>query len=319
MRICYIARHDQQLTSNDDEGAISHALEVLGHQVTRVHENIAAAAPTDGFDLMLFHKLDEPAVLDRFAGKCKRAFWFFDLVDWRDDHTVERRNEARKAWMHRTIPNVEVGFCTDGDWVERWNRLFPEHPRLYTLRQGADERVVGYGNYQGEPQPDRILFVGGRVSSQGRRDWFDMMREHYGPSFWHINSGVYGRQLADQIAGASIVVCPPSPVTHKYWSNRVYVMSGFGACVLHPYCADLMPAEGLGSETRGFIQPGQYAEAELEILAYSTEERFHETINNLLHNKEVLEEVRHNALTATLKRNLYQHQCERLIQFVENL
>jgi hypothetical protein len=148
VRIVYVAQHDRP-NSNDDEGAIAHALAEAGHTVVRVPETDAGRrAPSTPGDVLLFHKWSGPDTLARVAGRMLRVMWYFDLVK-SGAPGLARLSKSRADWMASVLPHLDVGFCTDGDWVEEYNgRCFGgtrggHRDKLYWLPQGADGRVAG--------------------------------------------------------------------------------------------------------------------------------------------------------------------------------
>lgn len=302
MKILYVAKHDSG--GNDDEGAVSFALESLGHKVLRVPETVDEGflqAWCRGSDLCLFHKWYNLPLLKKIEGP--KAFWYFDLVDWPSDPSLRSRCETRKRWMADVVPLVDLGFCTDGDWVERWNKKIKEtndameglsdySEKLVTLRQGADERVVGFG-CERERTID-VLMVGiGKGGGTERESFVQDLRDRYGQRFVHVERGVYGRQLADLVATAKVMVCPDSPVTDRYWSNRVYVLGGFGACLLHPVVS------GLG-------QGG-----------YKNRKDLFQQVDNLLESSDTRNMIQKVTLECIKTKHLYRHRCEELLRVVK--
>lgn len=298
VRIVYVARHDQR-DSNDDEGAITHALTMLGHDVQRIQERSSGKATRiPSADLLLFHKCSDVDMLRRFQGKCPRVFWYFDLVDWRDS-TLSNRCRERIDWMQRITPEVDLGFCTDGDWVAR-----DRSGKLYWLPQGADERVVGHG-HSSQPSSLPILFTGIRAGGGRQRiSWVDEVASRYPQQFHHVLRGCHGRELAEIIAGKAIVLAPDSPVMHKYWSNRVYMMLGFGACLIHPRCGGLLE-HYLGGE---------------EILYYTDRDSMYALIDHYLDPASAAERQRISeaGLQRTLREHLYRHRCQQLLSVVQS-
>lgn len=285
MKIVYVAKHDCGL--NDDEGAIAFALRQLGHEVAEVHEQESLLPPGD---LLLFHKFRNLPAIHAFNGR--KVFWYFDLVDFPDSE-LKARCDARKQWMEVVVPLVDIGFCTDGDWMERWNRETPGN-KLVWLPQGADERVVGRRQ---AVQDIDILFVGQyKKCGEGRRNFVCDMVTRYGSRFVQVRN-VYREKLRDLVARAKIVVAPNAPVTDKYWSNRVYVMLGFGAFLLHPYC------DGLTSQFSAYALP-----------MYSDREDLHLKIDYFLEAPEAREACQIAALRETQAKHLYRHRCEELIR-----
>jgi hypothetical protein len=289
MKVLFVARHNQ-VNSNDDEGAIAHALLKLGHEVHALPEESAISAPTCGHDLLLFLKWRDAGAVRRI--KCPRAFWYFDRVEF-DDPTLHARSEARKAWMREMLPIVDVGFCTDGDFVAN-----DVSGKLVWLPQGADERVVGRGN--GEESID-VLFTGIRKGGQGRASFVEEMERHYGPRFRHVERGIHGRDLANLIAQAKVVVAPDSPVSDRYWSNRVYLTLGFGGFLLHPYCDWLKAHYSHGSDLGQFIY-------------YRSRKHLHELIRYFLPEEKLRREVGQRALDRTLAEHTYRHRVAELLR-----
>lgn len=290
MRIVFVAKHDSG--GNDDEGAVMHALRELGHTVLPLREHLGHKAARLEADLCLFFKWCDVSALQTLAGKMARVFWYFDLVDW-PDATLAGRCASRRQWMADVLPHVEAGFCTDGDWCAA-----DATGKLAWLPQGADEQVVGFGT--AEPA-EPILFTGiARGGGLAREGFVAEMRARYGPRFRHVPNGVHGRALADLIAGAQIVVAPDAPVTSRYWSNRVYLSAGFGACLLHPYCERLT---------------GHYANGH-EVVYYRGRDDLHRKIAYYLERPACRRNIAAAALERTQREHLYRHRCAELLRIV---
>lgn len=297
MRIIYVAKHDSG--GNDDEGAITHALTVLGHDVQRLREDVGfKAKKLLPADLLLFHKWDDVNTLRDL--QVPKAFWYFDLVEWLADPTLSHRCEQRVDWMQRIMPLVDMGFCTDGDWTDK----YPD--KLVWLPQGADERYVGRGqstacsNCGYHAYTHDILFTGiGRGGGTMRESFVDEMQATYGDRFLWVRQGVHGRAMADLIARAKIVVAPDSPVTDRYTSNRVYNALGFGAFLLHPRCDELERTLPIGW------------------VGYGSRDRMHQLIATYLEMPGTRELCSNDGLRVIQQRHLYRHRCEELIRVVK--
>lgn len=228
MKIVYVAKHGQ--LDNDDEGSIADALTSLGHEVICIQEhNGSQALQYKDADFLLFHKWDDIGVLSQLA--IPAVFWYFDLVEF--DETP-LRSANRVQWMRYVMPYVKLGFCTDGDWTKK----HPEKLRL--LRQGADQRLRTKVSFS--PGGEGILFAGSRNGGDTRESFVDQIQRRYAGKFTWLKTGrgaLHGPRLIKAIDRHAIVVAPDSPVTDSYYSNRVYVMLGLGAFLLHPYSADL--------------------------------------------------------------------------------
>ena len=296
MRIAYIANHNNG--GNDDEGAIGYALEQLGHTVVRLPEQDRPAWwKLNQADFVLFHKLHRARV-KHIATKVKvpLVFWYFDLVDF-PDSSLNGRNSDRRNWMRSVSKFAQLGFCTDGDWVDK-----DKSGKLVCLSQGADERIVGRHPGIGADTRD-ILFTGiGTRAGSCRAQFVDEMRGIYRNRFTHIQRGTYRNSLAKEINRYRIVVAPDYPVTDKYWSNRVYVSMGFGAFLIHPYCARL--AE-------------QFEECH-EIVYYTNRHELHGLIRNYLDaSPDVRRKISEAGMGRTIQNHTYRHRCAQLIETIK--
>lgn len=291
MKICYIGKHHSG--GNDDEGAITHALTELGHQVELCHERHGPKAWRVPCDFVLFNHWQDYAAMDRIT--VPKVAWTFDLISFPSDPTLQVRCSQRQAWMRELIPRVSLCFMTDGDFVAQ-----DKSGKLVWLPQGADGRIVGRGQRDEQAQIP-ILFTGTKRGGVLRESFVAEMQERYGSNFVHVSKGVYGEELKNLIASSKIVVAPDGPVSDRYWSNRVYVALGFGACLLHPWC------DGLAK---------QYDD-EYDLMFYGSRERLHELIENLLADPYQTGALSACGLMETKRKHLYQHRCEQLIQTVK--
>jgi hypothetical protein len=308
VKICYIAKHVQ--ANNDDEGSITHALRSLGHEVTCVQEHpYKSYRPlarqgrvgceyerTKGHDFALIHHHwsdvdDKDYAARRVAqASCPIVFWWFDLVD---HPQMPGRWVSHIKWLSSV---TSTGFCTDG-CVKEFG--------LHVLRQGADARIAG----RHPPARDRvpILFAGMcRPAGQpGRWQQIQMLQQVYGQQFVLKHSPqagwVYREKFARLIAHTDIVLAPMDPTKPNYWSNRVYVVSGFGGFLLHPYCEDLTT---------------EYVDGE-EIVMYHDQEDLMAKIDYYLPRPEERRRISENALRRTLAEHTYTHRCRELIRVVE--
>ncbi len=245
MDIAYVCRAYNRI-SNDDEGAVKHALCALGHKVICYNERYLSSALlprilADAPALVLFNKWDDVKTLEELGNRgILRAFWYWDLVDY-PDAALERRCAVRKAWMDKVLPQVDIGFCVDGDWVEKVNQEMPN--KLVWLPQGADNRVCSKPpEYPTRQTTDLLLTGTDRPTGSKRHTFVQKLQSRYKRKLVHIREGVFGDALTAAYLQTRIVIAPDSPITDKYWSNRVYNVLGRGAYLLHPF------SEGLNLE-----------------------------------------------------------------------
>lgn len=281
MRVIYIAKHGSG--GNDDEEAIAFALTKLGHEVVPIQE----AQFIDGSklvgDLALFH---HPHNLAAVASVCiPKVFWCFDLVAW--DASVRHQN--RMTWARQMLAVADLGFFTDGDWVTQ-----DATSKAIWLTQGADERETAQWSIPANTETD-VLFVGG--VGYGRDEFVTEMRIKYGRQFKHISKGCYGSALEYEIRSAKIVLAPDTPVSARYWSNRVYNVLRLGGFLLHPYCAGLRR---------------QYP----NLFTYRNRDGLHGLIRDFLHSDRgwsySLAWQAH-----TLENHTYRHRCVELLRTVK--
>lgn len=291
MKICYIGKHDQP-KSNDDEGSITYSLEKLGHEVQRIREIRAQNAHKIDCDFYLFHHWHDINTLSKLPGK--KVYWCFDLIDF-PDSTISARCKGRIDWIRTITRKCDLGFLTDGDWVNH-----DMSGKLYCLRQGADGRIVSdkVGTHTGEIP---ILFTGITRGGRERQSFVEEMHSRYGKDFYHYQSGRYRESLRELVQSAKIVVAPDGPCTSRYWSNRVYLTLGFGGFLLHPYCDKLTD---------------EYKDCK-EIVYYSSREQLHRNIGYYLAHPEQRQSIAEAGLARTKKEHLYEHRVAKLIEIVK--
>lgn len=290
MRILYVARHNQA-NSTDDEGAIAHALRELGHEIECVQERFNIDV-TSRCDFCLFHHWHDTSAMStlRLLG-VPLVFWNFDLVEW-PDPTLEARNAARRKWMQEVTKLVDVGFCTDGDWVAK-----DTTGKLHWLPQGADERILGQHI---NPKTIDVLFTG--ISYGGgkdREEFVHEIKQQY--KVMHVMKGTYRESLREYVGRSRIVIAPDSPVTDRYWSNRVWNACGFGAFMIHPRCTNLS----------SMYEDGK------EIVYYDSREHMHQLIKWWLEDDKSRGIIAKAALERTKTDHTYRHRCQRMLEIVE--
>lgn len=292
MNILYVAKHDSG--GNDDEGAIHFALEALGHRVERLREIRGFHAHKLQADFCLFHHWKDYESIR--AVRIPRVFWGFDLIEWPGDPTLAARNQQRLAWMNDLLPLIHLGFMSDGDFVAK-------HPdKLVWLTQGFDERQKPAAEVVQDL--DVVFFGIGKGGGQQRESFIKLLSKRYGHRFTHFPRGVYQESLARVIARSKIVVAPDSPVTDRYWSNRIYNMLGFQAFLMHPRSA--------GVER-------EFSDADLEapVEFYRDRENLLRAIDHFLLREKTRRMIAQAGRERILQKHLYRHRCETMVHEVK--
>lgn len=291
MKILYIAKHNSG--GNDEEGSIAWALEQLGHKVLRIPESLPPGRinPFDA-SIVLFHKWSR--LVDLRLVPIPKVFWYFDLVEY-PDPLLSSRNHTRRVWMNYNLQYVDLGFCTDGDWVAK-----DSTNKLVWLPQGFDGRRFGSPpRYDGKVD---VLFTG--ISTGGgkaRIDFVNEMKSRYGDRFLHVSRGTHGEALATLINSAKVVVAPSHPCTDRYWSNRVYLTTGYGGFLLHPF------SHGLTS---------QYVRGS-ELVMYESQDELHGLIDRYVGDEQARREVATAGRTRTLLQHTYLHRCRTMMDVIK--
>ncbi len=220
MKIAYVANHGNGGTSDDTEGHIAHALRGLGHEVVEIFQTGSPAGIPHDADLLLFHHWYNVHLGFFEQLPMPKVCWYFDKV-W----------NGRDVWLRQIAPLCARVFLTDGTWA-----LTAGIPNLRVLRQGIGDRDPSLGT----PRPDRwkakIAFTGANYGE--RANWAKRLTERYGEAF-QVIQGVHNRDLYDLAATVPIFVAPPFPADDFYWSNRIYLLLGSGAFLIHPRLAGL--------------------------------------------------------------------------------
>ena len=262
-----------------DEIAITKAFEHFGHTVIRVYDGRWNAEQYDiEFDFLFFHhstKLEEIAAVN-----IPKVFWCFDLMT---DHP------RRSKWVHTAVQTADLAFFTDGDCVKNY------HDKSVRLMQGAQEIKIGTA----QEEKHDITFAG--TIGANRRGFFHDISKHFE---LHITNKVYGNAFADLIASSKIIIAPDAPIKPNYWSNRVYMVLGYGGFLLHPYIKELAR---------------QY-EDKVDLVFYHDRKDLQSKIHYYLdsYNDEERKTIADCGMTRTNLEHTYTHRCEVILQTVKD-
>lgn len=295
MRILYVARHGPR--DNQDEDAITHALRELGHIVECVPEGVIRVDAQD-YDFALFnHNRDYEQIKDL---PIPTVFWCFDLIDSKCP-SLTWRDQDRRKWMAALTEVTDLGFMSDGDWVDQ-----DETGKLHHLMQGADTRVAFPEMQQGNKQ--WLLFTGSKQGGLKRTSCIDELTKIYKNNFEifpQLRRGrrrrIHGKTLAHKIAGARICIAPDFPCTNRYVSNRAVLTIGFGGFLIHPY-----------SEMLTHLYQDRK-----EIVYYRNRSEMHALIRHYSTRPEERREIRQAGYARTMRDHTYIDRCRVLIDTVQ--
>ena len=235
MRVLYLGNFEQAWNT---ESYVARAFKRIGHAVHRLNEAetseqvLGNAIRETQPDLFLFAKgrLNgnfDPAVagvrrcLHEFGHLCRnKACWVFDLL--RPEFSRERW-----TWARSVNECVDVFFMTDGYSAEQLNRAV-------VLRQGVPDDFRP-GVWQAAYDAP-AAFLGGAYGP--RKAFLDRIatevKNRLGKAILHVPEGVRGAALSDLMASVTCVIGPDYPAYPSYWSNRLYVVTGYGGLFLGP-------------------------------------------------------------------------------------
>jgi hypothetical protein len=276
-KIVYVAKHGNG--GNDEEGAISWALERLGCEVIKIHEREGKKALGQKADLVLFHKWDDFGTIKEL--KTPKVFWYFDKV----------RFNNREMWTKQVVPMVDLGFLTDGDYKRDIGS-----DKLVVLRQGIDTRYIPETIERGHSVAN-IAFLGSVYGPRG--GFIQKLRREFGERF-KVFKGVHQHDLARLCRSVDIFVAPEYPSTDHYWSNRVYLLSGMGGFLLHPRMAGLLE---------------EYEENK-ELVYYDNYDHLNDLICYYLDHMAERDVLRKAAFKKTITKYSYLKRCQSLLKTI---
>lgn len=288
MKILYIAKHGQQ--NNDDEGAIHSSLINLGHHVDRFQlNNLLRDRPIlsryEDYDFVLFHKLPSQDYIDYVCNRWKGVCWYFDPIN--------KGFVSNDQYISQIKEKIYLGFFTDGDFVISENRK-----NIQLLRQGLDHSSPTI--VMNDHKQDKILdfmFIGtvGHGGYSIRQQYLQQLSQDFSGWLPHTQYSVFKNELTSVCQQTKIMLAMP-PVTDNYWSNRIYLLGGRRAFVLHPY------ASGLEKEFGD------------SLVLYKDYQDLKEKIQYYLQNDSEREGISRKLQSIILDRHKYYDRCKTLVE-----
>lgn len=186
-----------------------------------LRQRIAAAGQADYIFYYSTHGVDADVIRDTKHIARRSALITFDAISYHGTHKADLFLSCADA--------VDYVFHTGGA---------PECSRAIRVPQGCEpmlDLVVPSERLFGAP-----VHVG--HINKTRASWSDEIKRH-GVELFGYNGKTYAyrQDLLNLCFERSVVVANVRPVTDGkvyyvpgYWSNRIYVITGFGGCILHP-------------------------------------------------------------------------------------
>lgn len=237
MKVLYAGNFTQIRST---EGYVADALEAVGVDVTRLQDNnttpesLLSQVRHGNYTHFLFSKcelVDLPfrvtqAVPERLAQVladvqrlgCRTVAWLFDLM--RNDFSG-----PRWRWSRAISQRCDMFITTD-----TYSDGFRNHR---TLRQG----YPGPAPHVTPPEPMK-MFGNPRIAHLGevygeRKAWFKVLSGRLGNDLVHART-FFEEKLHALCRSVSMIAGPHWPYFPGYWSNRVYLVAGYGGCFVAP-------------------------------------------------------------------------------------
>lgn len=226
------------------EEIVARALERAGHEVVRIsgpHSAVNAAASAVWHQtanlpapaVLLFSKarlanapfgtLANVSAIRRLVDMARRndaavVCWVWDLL-------APEFDRKRFQWALEVSKLCDLFLTTDGYTA-------PSLSNAHVLRQGfpGDASAIGRGRVHPNHRAD-VAHVGSLYGP--RRGWYDEVKRAF-PASFRLHSNVRGDALFDACRSARLVASPTWPAYPAYWSNRLYVVTGYGGCLATP-------------------------------------------------------------------------------------
>lgn len=308
MQILYVAKHDQP-NSNLDEVAIAKSLQELGHSVIPVEQE-TVLGPGDlpspsSYDLLLFHKWSGFRVFEKIDRP--KVFWFFDLIKC-PSRGFTRMCRHREQWARNALTYSDLGFFTDGDYVnEKLCERNPISNKVRWLPQGFNShsphhRIHPESDLRHDPATQDyaydVFIPASVVLAKERVEFIEALRATFGARLKHVTDSCHGAELARLVRNSRTVVAPNFPVTDRYWSNRVYLMTGLHACLLHP------KSKGLEDQYRNGI----------DFMTYGSFSELVSKIYRVINDNDLRNLIAQSGYDTTMLGHTYTHRCRVMLE-----
>lgn len=246
---------------------ISQALEAEGVSVTRVEESSVTAA-----DVVSMAKDHDWLLCEE--GRLKGDHWSSkdgkNHIEGYFQKVIDEAGIPIVAWLtnifmgvepreievrHNPVFQADVVFSTDGGHEQAFKDAGVAH---VPLRQGIDvlEAYIANGDY---PTKAQIGFIGSVYENiwPYRKKLVDWLSATYGDKFEHFGQdGKIRHDELNRLCATLKIVVGDSVRSPRYWSNRIYEITGRGGFIIHPM------TEGLDEEFTPYVHfvPYEYGD-----------------------------------------------------------
>lgn len=236
MKVLYYGKHLQP--NNDDEGAIFKALKYHGCHVDRFYDSYVEKESTltdaSSYDFALFHRSSADVI--KASKVKKKVVWFFDALNKGFDNNDEH--------IASILPYFDFGFFTDGDYVDQ-----AKDSRISFLMQGYDDLHYNAVHDHISIRPEKMdvfndnnelacTFIGtcmymNQNHQNAYTERLELINYISNVANIHTKYNIFKEGLTNVCRSSAAMICMP-PVTDKYASNRVFLLGGRGAVLIHP-------------------------------------------------------------------------------------
>jgi len=275
------------------EGDFSHTEMVRALENERQRPDVFLFSKCELNNLPFKDMMNDPKILLEFLRRVrnlgiKTVCWVFDLMR-------QEFSGPRFRWSQAIAEECDLFVTTDSHNLGLRNHK--------CLRQGCTPPGPGTSYSALHPRtPYEVVHVGEIYGA--RRAWHTTMSSILGRRFGVIRSA-FEERLRNVCREAKIVAGPPYPYFPGYWSNRVYLIAGYGGCFVAP----MIP----GMQDEGWKHCENMIAAPLDHRSAA------EQILHFLRDEELLRYVSANALEFVWKNHTYGHRAVQLLEWLNGL
>ncbi len=291
---------------------VADAFRALGHDVSHVQTLAELSAADRVCDLVLFEQRNPATICDvdllEFLPEMQavRGQWYFDLNAF--DDTVPLENQAAIAPYLGLMRQMDVVFVKERDRLHDYQDIginaawldqgCPSTIRQAVLQESPEFDVVLWGSAARPLWKQRWSDVDCLCRMGFKVGWFSDHGEPL-PTGCNRRQGCQPLQLPEVIEQGKVSLCVDARQDiDGYWSDRIWLASGAGACV---------------------IRRASGGDDDLPAVHYRTESELIETVKTYCGDFWKRSHQGRFARHMTVAGHLYEHGCQRIIEHAENV